>query len=76
MPLSKALGFGSWRASLSRRAFLKEWGKRRRPDRHKRVKGRRLRCLIAHLISGWVVEWMKREMQESGTEQAKMFEEA
>ena len=35
-----------------------------------------LKSSIAYLLYGWIVEWMKREMQESGTELAKMFEEA
>ena len=35
-----------------------------------------LKSFIAYLLYGWIVEWMKRGMQESGTELAKMFEEA
>ena len=35
-----------------------------------------LKSSIAYMIYGWVIEWMKRGMQESGTELAKMFEEA
>ena len=35
-----------------------------------------LKSSIAYLLYGWIVEWMKRGMQESGTELAKMFEEA
>ena len=34
-----------------------------------------LKSSIAYLLYGWIVEWMKRGMQESGTELAKMFEE-
>ncbi len=32
--------------------------------------------LWPRMLYGWIVEWMKRGMQESGTELAKMFEEA
>ena len=32
-----------------------------------------LRSSIAYLIFGWIVEWMKRGMPESGTELAKMI---
>ena len=35
-----------------------------------------LKSSIAYMLYGWIVEWMKRGMQESGTELAKMFEEA
>ena len=35
-----------------------------------------LKSFIAYLLYGWIVEWMKRGMKESGTELAKMFEEA
>ena len=35
-----------------------------------------LKSSIAYLLYGWIVEWMERGMQESGTEPAKMFEEA
>ena len=35
-----------------------------------------LKSSIAYLLYGWIVEWMKREMQGSGTKLAKMFEEA
>ena len=35
-----------------------------------------LRSSIAYLIFGWIVEWMKRGMQESGTELAKMISDA
>ena len=35
-----------------------------------------LKSSIAYMLYGWIVEWMKREMPESGTELAKMFEEA
>ena len=35
-----------------------------------------LRSSIAYLIFGWIVEWMKRGMPESGTELAKMISEA
>lgn len=31
---------------------------------------------VAYMIYGWVHEWIKRGMQESGTELAKMIEEA
>lgn len=31
---------------------------------------------IAYMIYGWVIEWMKRGMQESGTELAMMMAEA
>lgn len=35
-----------------------------------------LKSSIAYMIYGWIIEWMKRGMQENGTELAKMFEEA
>lgn len=35
-----------------------------------------LRSSIAYLIFGWIVEWMKRGMPESGTELAKMISDA
>ena len=35
-----------------------------------------LKSSIAYMLYGWVVEWMKRGMQESGTELAHMIEEA
>lgn len=35
-----------------------------------------LKSSIAYMLYGWIVEWIKREMPESGTELAKMFEEA
>ena len=35
-----------------------------------------LRSSIAYLIFGWIVEWMKRGMPESGTELAKMIADA
>ena len=35
-----------------------------------------LKSSIAYMLYGWIVEWMKRGMQESGTELAKMFEDA
>lgn len=35
-----------------------------------------LKSSIAYMLYGWIVEWMKRGMQESGTELAKMLEEA
>lgn len=35
-----------------------------------------LRSSIAYLIFGWIVEWMKRGMQESGTELARMIADA
>ena len=35
-----------------------------------------IKSSIAYMLCGWIVEWMKRGMQESGTELAKMFEEA
>lgn len=31
---------------------------------------------VAYSVYGWIHEWIKRGMQESGTEIAKMFEEA
>ena len=33
-----------------------------------------LKSSIAYMLYGWVVEWMKRGMQESGTELLKMFQ--
>ena len=30
---------------------------------------------FSYLVYGWVIEWIKRGMQESGTELARMFEE-
>lgn len=35
-----------------------------------------LRSSIAYLLFGWIIEWMKRGMPESGTELAKMISEA
>ena len=35
-----------------------------------------LKSSIAYMLYGWIMEWMKRGMTESGTELAKMFEEA
>ncbi len=35
-----------------------------------------LRSSVAYLIFGWIVEWMKRGMPESGTELGKMIAEA
>lgn len=35
-----------------------------------------LRASVAYMIFGWVVEWMKRGMPESGTELAKMIADA
>lgn len=35
-----------------------------------------LKSSLAYMIYGWVIEWMKRGMQESGTELAMMFEQA
>ena len=35
-----------------------------------------LKSSIAYMLYGWIVEWMKRGMPESGTELARMFEEA
>ena len=35
-----------------------------------------LKSSIAYMLYGWVVEWMKRGMQESGTELLKMFQAA
>lgn len=35
-----------------------------------------LKSSVAYMFYGWIIEWMKRGMQESGTELAKMFEEA
>ena len=35
-----------------------------------------LKSSIAYMLYGWIVEWMKRGMQESGTELARMFEKA
>lgn len=31
---------------------------------------------FSYLIYGWIIEWIKRGMQESGTDLAKMFEES
>ena len=35
-----------------------------------------LRSSVAYLLFGWIVEWMKRGMPESGTELARMIAEA
>ena len=35
-----------------------------------------LKSSIAYMLYGWIVEWMKQGMPESGTELARMFEEA
>lgn len=35
-----------------------------------------LKSSVAYMIYGWVIEWMNRGMQESGTELAKMIAEA
>ena len=35
-----------------------------------------LKSSIAYMLYGWVIEWMKRGMQESGTEIALMIKEA
>lgn len=35
-----------------------------------------LKSSIAHMVFGWVDEWMKRGMQESGTELVKMMNNA
>ena len=35
-----------------------------------------LKSSIAYMLYGWIVEWMKRGMPESGTELAKMIAEA
>ena len=35
-----------------------------------------LKSSIAYMLYGWIVEWMKRGMQESGTELARMIAEA
>ena len=35
-----------------------------------------LKSSIAYMIYGWVIEWMNRGMQESGTELARMIAEA
>ena len=35
-----------------------------------------LKSSIAYMLYGWIVEWMKRGMPESGTELARMLEEA
>ena len=35
-----------------------------------------LKSSIAYMLYGWIMEWMRRGMQESGTELAKMFEKA
>lgn len=35
-----------------------------------------LKSSIAYMLYGWVIEWMKRGMQESGTELALMIKEA
>ena len=34
-----------------------------------------IKSSIAYMLCGWIVEWMKRGMQKSGTKRAKMFEE-
>ena len=35
-----------------------------------------LKSSIAYMLYGWIIEWMKRGMPESGTELAKMLEAA
>ena len=35
-----------------------------------------LKSSIAYMIYGWVHEWMKRGMQESGTELSEMIRQA
>ena len=35
-----------------------------------------LKSAMAYMIYGWVIEWIHRGMQESGTELAKMIEES
>ena len=35
-----------------------------------------LKSSIAYMLYGWIIEWIKRGMQESGSELAKMLEEA
>ena len=35
-----------------------------------------LKSSIAYMLYGWIVEWMKRGMPESGTELARMIEKA
>ena len=35
-----------------------------------------LKSSIAYMVYGWIIEWFKRGMQESGTELAKMIEDA
>lgn len=35
-----------------------------------------LKSSIAYMLYGWIIEWMNRGMQESGTELARMFAEA
>ena len=35
-----------------------------------------LKSSIAYLVYGWVHEWMKRGMQESGTELSQMMKQA
>ena len=35
-----------------------------------------IRSSIAYMLYGWIVEWMKRGMTESGTELARMIEES
>lgn len=35
-----------------------------------------LKSSIAYMLYGWIIEWMKRGMQESGTELARMMDEA
>ena len=35
-----------------------------------------LKSAMAYMVYGWVIEWMHRGMQESGTELAKMIEES
>ena len=35
-----------------------------------------LRSAMAYMVYGWVIEWMRRGMQESGSELAKMIADA
>ena len=35
-----------------------------------------LKSSMAYMLYGWVIEWMKRGMMESGTELAKMLAQA
>ena len=35
-----------------------------------------LRSAMTYMVYGWVIEWMRRGMQESGSELAKMIADA